>query len=52
MAAFLNWTAEPKLDSRKASGFKAVIFLGMLAVLLYLTNKRLWAGIKGKKKTA
>ena len=51
VAAFLNWAAEPKLNSRKASGFKAVIFLGMLAVLLYLTNKRLWAGIKGKKKT-
>ena len=52
VAAFLNWAAEPKLNSRKASGFKAVIFLGMLSVLLYLTNKRLWSGIKGKKKTA
>lgn len=51
-AAFLNWAAEPKLNSRKATGFKAVIFLGMLTVLLYLTNKRLWAGIKGKKHTA
>jgi ubiquinol-cytochrome c reductase cytochrome c1 subunit len=52
VAAFLQWTAEPKLDARKATGFKAVIFLGMLSVLLYLTNKRLWAGIKGKKHTA
>ena len=49
VAAFLMWTAEPKLDSRKATGFKAVIFLGLLSVLLYLTNKRLWSGIKGKK---
>lgn len=52
VAAFLNWAAEPKLNSRKANGFKAVIFLGMLTVLLYLTNKRIWAGIKGKKHTA
>ncbi len=37
---------------RKQSGFKAVLLLGLLSVLLYLTNKRLWAGVKGKKKTA
>lgn len=49
VAAFLAWAAEPKLDARKATGFKGVIFLGLLSVLLYLTNKRLWAGIKGKK---
>jgi len=49
VAAFLTWTAEPKLNARKATGFKAVLFLGLLSVLLYLTNKRLWAGIKGKK---
>ena len=35
---------------RKATGFKAVIFLIVLASLLYLTNKRLWAGVKGPKK--
>jgi ubiquinol-cytochrome c reductase cytochrome c1 subunit len=49
VAAFLTWAAEPKLDGRKDTGFKAVIFLGMLSVLLYLTNKRLWATVKGKK---
>jgi ubiquinol-cytochrome c reductase cytochrome c1 subunit len=50
VAAFLTWAAEPKLMVRKESGFKAVLLLGLLSVLLYLTNKRLWAGIKGKKK--
>ena len=49
VAAFLAWAAEPKLMVRKETGFKAVLLLGMLSVLLYLTNKRLWAGIKGKK---
>lgn len=49
VSAFLMWTAEPKLMARKEVGFKAVIFLSILASLLYLTNKRLWAGIKGKK---
>ena len=49
VAAFLMWTAEPKLDARKDTGFKAVLFLILLSSLLYLTNKRLWVGIKGKK---
>jgi ubiquinol-cytochrome c reductase cytochrome c1 subunit len=49
VAAFLMWTAEPKLMARKDAGFKAVMFLIVLSTLLYLTNKRLWAGVKGKK---
>jgi len=49
VAAFLMWTAEPKLMARKQAGFVGVIFLTIFSVLLYLTNKRLWAGIKGKE---
>ncbi|CUK08355.1 Cytochrome c1 precursor [Ruegeria denitrificans] len=49
IAAFLMWTAEPKMMERKYSGFVGVIFLSLLSVLLYLVNKRLWAGVKGKK---
>jgi len=52
VAAFLMWAAEPKMMVRKESGFKAVLLLSLLSVLLYLTNKRLWAGVKGKKKIA
>ncbi|MEE4121202.1 MAG: cytochrome c1 [Paracoccaceae bacterium] len=50
VAAFLMWTAEPKMMARKQTGFVAVIFLGVLTVLLYLTNKRLWAPIKHRAK--
>lgn len=49
VSAFLMWAAEPKLMARKEAGFKAVIFLIILGSLLYLTNKRIWAGVKGKK---
>ena len=49
VAAFLMWTAEPKLNARKEAGLTGVIFLAILSVLLYLTNKRLWAPHKGKK---
>ena len=48
VAAFLMWTAEPKLNARKEAGFVSVLFLIVLSVLLYLTNKRLWKPIKYK----
>ena len=49
VAAFLMWTAEPKLAARKQMGLTAVIMLAVLSVLLYLTNKRIWAPVKGRK---
>ena len=51
VSAFLMWTAEPKLNARKEAGFIAVVFLIVLSVLLYLTNKRIWAPIKRKDVT-
>ena len=50
VAAFLMWTAEPKMMARKQAGFVGVVFLTILSVLLYLVNKRLWAPIKGKEE--
>lgn len=50
VAAFLMWTAEPKLMDRKEAGFVGVMFLIVLSVLLYLTNKRIWAPIKARAK--
>jgi ubiquinol-cytochrome c reductase cytochrome c1 subunit len=49
VSAFLMWAAEPKMMARKQAGLTGVIFLTVLTVLLYLTNKRIWAPIKGKK---
>ncbi|TGD67124.1 cytochrome c1 [Tabrizicola sp. WMC-M-20] len=49
VTSFLVWAAEPKMMARKEAGFKAVIFLIVLSTLLYLTNKKLWANVKGKK---
>ncbi len=48
VAAFLMWTAEPKLVVRKRTGFLVVSFMILLTVLLYLTNKKLWASAKRK----
>lgn len=50
VSAFLMWTAEPKMMARKQAGFVGVLFLTVLSVLLYLTNKRLWAPVKARYK--
>lgn len=50
VAAFLMWAAEPRLPERKMWGFIGVLFLTLLASLLYLTNKRLWAPVKDAAK--
>jgi ubiquinol-cytochrome c reductase cytochrome c1 subunit len=50
VSAFLMWTAEPHLNARKEAGFKAILLLALLSTLLYLTNKRIWANVKGPKQ--
>ena len=35
---------------RKQMGFTAILMLVLLSVLLYLTNKRIWAPVKRKSK--
>jgi len=51
-AAFLMWAAEPKLAQRKQAGLVGVLMLAILSVLLYLTNKALWAPVKKRAKSA
>lgn len=50
VSAFLMWTAEPKMMDRKQVGLISVLFLIVLTVLLYLTNKRIWAPYKHHPK--
>jgi ubiquinol-cytochrome c reductase cytochrome c1 subunit len=52
VAAFLMWTAEPTMMTRKAAGLTAVLFLVALTVLLYFTNKKVWAPHKGAGRHA
>lgn len=46
VAAFLMWAAEPKLEERKETGFKVMIFLIAFAVLLYLTKNKIWRNVE------
>jgi ubiquinol-cytochrome c reductase cytochrome c1 subunit len=50
VAAFLMWAAEPHKNARKQAGLTGIIFLTFLAVLLYMTNKRIWAPIKAQAR--
>lgn len=46
VAAFLSWTAEPKMESRKSSGIAVLLFLLVSTVLTYMSYKAIWAGKK------
>lgn len=46
VAAFLAWAGEPKMEQRKSMGFMVMLYLALLSVLLYLTKKRLFSGVK------
>ena len=43
VSAFLAWTAEPKMEERKSLGFMVLIYLAVLAGLLYFVKKKIWA---------
>lgn len=47
VAAFLMWVAEPHLEARKRVGFQVMVFLLVLAGLLYFTKKKVWAEVQG-----
>ncbi|MEO7240781.1 MAG: cytochrome c1 [Sphingomicrobium sp.] len=48
VAAFLVWTAEPKLENRHRAGLVTVIFLLFATVLGYLAYQQIWAEAKRK----
>lgn len=43
VATFLAWTAEPKMEDRKQTGFMVMIYLAAFSLLLYLVKKKVWA---------
>ncbi len=43
VTAFLSWAAEPTMTERKKIGFRVMVFLIVLSVLMYQIKKRVWA---------
>src|SRR6478672_11482407 len=48
VAAFLVWTAEPRLAARHAAGLSIVVFLLFASILAYLAYRNIWAEAKRK----
>ena len=46
VTTFLMWAAEPSLEARHQMGFKAIIYLIILTILVYFSMKRIWSRIK------
>ena len=46
VTTFLMWAAEPHLESRHQMGFKAIVYLIILTVLVYFSMKRIWSRIE------
>ena len=46
VTTFLMWSAEPHLESRHRMGFKAILYLIILTILVYLSMKRIWSRIE------
>jgi ubiquinol-cytochrome c reductase cytochrome c1 subunit len=42
VATFLTWTAEPKLEVRKQTGIKVLLYLIAFAGFMYAAKKRVW----------
>ncbi len=50
VSAFLIWTAEPKLEERKQTGWAVVAFLLLATILGYMSFRTIWADEKAAKK--
>ncbi|MES2271121.1 MAG: cytochrome c1 [Pseudomonadota bacterium] len=46
VAAFLTWTAEPKLENRRSAGLAVVFFLLIATGLAYMSYRNIWADKK------
>jgi ubiquinol-cytochrome c reductase cytochrome c1 subunit len=43
---FLMWAAEPKLEARKRTGIKVVLFLLAFAGIMFMVKKKVWKDLK------
>jgi len=51
VAAFLVWTAEPKLENRHRTGVAVLIFLLIATTLGFLAYRNVWSGVKHGSRT-
>tara|TARA_B100001123_G_C15327668_1_gene1030122 strand:- start:2104 stop:2907 length:804 start_codon:yes stop_codon:yes gene_type:complete len=49
VATFLTWASEPSLETRHKMGFKVILYLVILAFLVYFSMRKLWLHIEPKQ---
>ena len=48
VVTFLSWSAEPKLEERHKLGFRAIVYLTILTILVYFSMKKIWSRVETK----
>jgi len=48
VVSFLMWSAEPHLESRHKTGFRVIVYLIILTILVYLSMKKIWSRVETK----
>ena len=48
ISTFLTWASEPSLEARHKMGFKVILYLIILGVLVYFSMRKLWSRIESK----
>ena len=48
VVSFLMWAAEPHLEQRHKFGFRVIIYLIIISILVYFSMKKIWSRIESK----
>tara|TARA_X000000368_G_scaffold401103_1_gene373636 strand:+ start:998 stop:1777 length:780 start_codon:yes stop_codon:yes gene_type:complete len=48
VVTFLVWAAEPHLETRHRMGFKVIVYLIILTILVYFSMKKIWSRIESE----
>ena len=48
VVTFLMWTAEPHLEQRHKTGFRVLVYLIILTLLVYFSMKKIWSRVESK----
>tara|TARA_B100001123_G_C15276873_1_gene1012505 strand:- start:953 stop:1735 length:783 start_codon:yes stop_codon:yes gene_type:complete len=48
VTTFLSWAADPHLEARHKMGFRAIIYLIIITILVYFSMKKIWSRVETK----
>jgi ubiquinol-cytochrome c reductase cytochrome c1 subunit len=48
VVTFLSWAAEPHLEKRHKMGFRTIIYLIILTIIVYFSMKKIWSRIESE----